>query len=36
MAPSDWIASGAFDRIRDETRRVVELLETIDGRTVGA
>lgn len=36
MAPSDWIASGAFDRIRDETRRVVELLDTIEGRTVGA
>lgn len=31
MAPSDWIAAGAFDRIRDETRRVVELVRDIDG-----
>jgi 2-dehydro-3-deoxyphosphogluconate aldolase / (4S)-4-hydroxy-2-oxoglutarate aldolase len=36
MAPTDWIAAGAFDRVRDETRRVVELLESIEGRTVGA
>jgi 2-dehydro-3-deoxyphosphogluconate aldolase/(4S)-4-hydroxy-2-oxoglutarate aldolase len=36
MAPTEWIASGAFDRIRDETRRVVELLDTIDSHTVGA
>ncbi|MDB4879301.1 MAG: 2-dehydro-3-deoxyphosphogluconate aldolase/4-hydroxy-2-oxoglutarate aldolase [Gemmatimonadetes bacterium] len=25
MAPSEWIAAGSFDRIRDETRRAVEL-----------
>ncbi|HEY2025763.1 MAG TPA: bifunctional 4-hydroxy-2-oxoglutarate aldolase/2-dehydro-3-deoxy-phosphogluconate aldolase [Gemmatimonadaceae bacterium] len=36
MAPSDWIAAGAFDRIRDETRRVVELVDEIDGRPGGA
>jgi 2-dehydro-3-deoxyphosphogluconate aldolase/(4S)-4-hydroxy-2-oxoglutarate aldolase len=36
MAPPDWIAAGAFDRVRDETRRVTELLESIEGRTVGA
>jgi 2-dehydro-3-deoxyphosphogluconate aldolase/(4S)-4-hydroxy-2-oxoglutarate aldolase len=35
MVPSDWIAAGAFGRIRDETRRVVELIETIERRTVG-
>ena len=26
MAPADWIAAGAFDAIRDETRRVVQLV----------
>ena len=36
MAPPDWIAAGAFDRVRDETRRVAELLESIEGRAVGA
>jgi 2-dehydro-3-deoxyphosphogluconate aldolase / (4S)-4-hydroxy-2-oxoglutarate aldolase len=36
MAPAEWIAGGAFDRVRDETRRVVELLESIEGKTVGA
>jgi 2-dehydro-3-deoxyphosphogluconate aldolase/(4S)-4-hydroxy-2-oxoglutarate aldolase len=36
MAPVDWIASGSFDRIRDETRRVVELVESVEGRTVRA
>jgi 2-dehydro-3-deoxyphosphogluconate aldolase / (4S)-4-hydroxy-2-oxoglutarate aldolase len=36
MAPSDWIAAGAFDRIRHETRRVVELVESADARPVGA
>ena len=36
MAPSDWIAGGAFDRVRDETRRVVELLDSIEARGVGA
>jgi 2-dehydro-3-deoxyphosphogluconate aldolase/(4S)-4-hydroxy-2-oxoglutarate aldolase len=36
MATADWIASGAFDRIRDETRRVVELVDSLDGRTVRA
>jgi 2-dehydro-3-deoxyphosphogluconate aldolase / (4S)-4-hydroxy-2-oxoglutarate aldolase len=36
MAPPDWIASGAFDRIRDETRRVVELVESVAGRAVVA
>ena len=36
MAPPDWIASGAFDRIRDETRRVVELVESLAGRAVVA
>jgi 2-dehydro-3-deoxyphosphogluconate aldolase / (4S)-4-hydroxy-2-oxoglutarate aldolase len=36
MAPSDWIAAGAFDRIRDETRRVVDLVESFDSRPVGA
>jgi 2-dehydro-3-deoxyphosphogluconate aldolase / (4S)-4-hydroxy-2-oxoglutarate aldolase len=35
MAPADWIASGDFDRIRDETRRVVELVESL-GRAVVA
>ena len=29
MAPAEWIAAGAFDRIRDETRRVVELVRSI-------
>ena len=36
MAPSDWINTGAFDRIRDETRRVVQLVREIDARTVAA
>jgi 2-dehydro-3-deoxyphosphogluconate aldolase/(4S)-4-hydroxy-2-oxoglutarate aldolase len=36
MAPADWIASGSFDRIRDETRRVVDLVDSLDGRTVRA
>ena len=36
MAPSDWISAGAFDRIRDETRRVVQLVREIDARTVAA
>lgn len=36
MAPADWIASGSFDRIRDETRRVVELVDSLEGRTVRA
>lgn len=36
MAPADWIASGFFDRIRDETRRVVELVESIESRMVRA
>jgi len=36
MAPSDWIAGGAFDRVRDETRRVVELLDSIEAREVSA
>jgi 2-dehydro-3-deoxyphosphogluconate aldolase/(4S)-4-hydroxy-2-oxoglutarate aldolase len=35
MAPQDWIAAGSFDRIRDETRRVVQLVDQIDGRTGG-
>jgi 2-dehydro-3-deoxyphosphogluconate aldolase / (4S)-4-hydroxy-2-oxoglutarate aldolase len=32
MAPTDWIASGSFDRIRDETRQVVELIDSVMGR----
>ena len=36
MAPPDWIAASAFDRIRDETRRVVQLVDEIDGRSGGA
>jgi 2-dehydro-3-deoxyphosphogluconate aldolase / (4S)-4-hydroxy-2-oxoglutarate aldolase len=36
MAPPDWIDAGAFDRIRDETRRVVELVESLEGRAVVA
>ena len=32
MAPTDWIASGSFDRIRDETRQVVELIDSSTGR----
>jgi 2-dehydro-3-deoxyphosphogluconate aldolase/(4S)-4-hydroxy-2-oxoglutarate aldolase len=35
MAPAEWIAGGAFDRIRDETRRVVQLVQEIGGRTGG-
>jgi 2-dehydro-3-deoxyphosphogluconate aldolase / (4S)-4-hydroxy-2-oxoglutarate aldolase len=36
MAPPDWISTGAFDRIRSETRRVVELVESLDAKVVGA
>jgi 2-dehydro-3-deoxyphosphogluconate aldolase/(4S)-4-hydroxy-2-oxoglutarate aldolase len=36
MAPSDWINTGAFERIRDETRRVVQLVREIDARTAAA
>jgi hypothetical protein len=36
MAPSDWISTGAFERIRDETRRAVQLVREIDARTVAA
>ena len=32
MAPADWIASGSFDRIRDETRHVVDLIDSLTGR----
>jgi 2-dehydro-3-deoxyphosphogluconate aldolase/(4S)-4-hydroxy-2-oxoglutarate aldolase len=34
MAPADWINTGAFERIRDETRRAVQLVREIDARTV--
>jgi 2-dehydro-3-deoxyphosphogluconate aldolase/(4S)-4-hydroxy-2-oxoglutarate aldolase len=33
MAPAEWIAAGAFDRIRDETRRVVQLVAELGART---
>ena len=36
MAPSDWIHTGAFERIRDETRRAVQLVREIDARTAAA
>ena len=36
MAPSEWIAAGEFDDIRDETRRVVDLVKTLCDRMVPA
>jgi 2-dehydro-3-deoxyphosphogluconate aldolase/(4S)-4-hydroxy-2-oxoglutarate aldolase len=36
MAPTEWIAGAAFDRIRDETRRITELLDSLEKRTVVA
>jgi 2-dehydro-3-deoxyphosphogluconate aldolase/(4S)-4-hydroxy-2-oxoglutarate aldolase len=36
MAPTQWIAGGAFDRIADETRRVVQLVHEIADRLVNA
>jgi 2-dehydro-3-deoxyphosphogluconate aldolase/(4S)-4-hydroxy-2-oxoglutarate aldolase len=36
MAPVDWIAAGSFERIRDETRRVVELVDALEARAVRA
>ena len=34
MAPAEWIATGAFDLIRDETQRVVHLVNDIQDRLV--
>ncbi len=31
MAPAEWIAAGEFENIRDETRRVVELVKDYHG-----
>lgn len=36
MAPSDWITAGAFESIRDETRRVVDLVKDLHDRLVPA
>lgn len=36
MAPSEWIAAGEFDDIRDETQRVVDLVKTLCDRMVPA
>ena len=34
MAPAEWIAAGAFDQIRNETRRVVELVNQLENCVV--
>lgn len=36
MAPKEWIADGTFDYIRDETQRVVHLIDDIHDRLVMA
>lgn len=34
MAPPEWISAGAFDQVRDETRRVVALVDQLENRAV--
>lgn len=36
MAPAEWIAGGTFDLVRDETQRVVQLIDDIQDRMVTA
>jgi 2-dehydro-3-deoxyphosphogluconate aldolase/(4S)-4-hydroxy-2-oxoglutarate aldolase len=36
MAPSEWIREGTFDLVRDETQRVVQLVNDIQDRLVTA
>ena len=36
MAPAEWIADGTFDLVKDETARVVQLVNAIQDRMVAA